>query len=796
MTAWKLFWLFCLCSEALPGDVLPSGAVIRLGTARLRHPGPVESISFSPDSRLVATTSATTASAIFVWNTETGACVAAFQGSSGPSPLVAFAPREKVLIGFLNGEILAWDWPHFRRRWAVPVGDKSDPVSGLCVSADGANVFAVHRNGTFRQLDVHSGKIISEVPRTGVGPLHLGVLARWDIRNAEQLKSLTEEIWSPKPCSLRVGRSGLWCGVGFHAGTVLSGKRGERPEDASEIKISDQAITAVAVSEDGRALAAGNATGDLLFVDVRTKKAHSLCRSPSNVSSLAFSGDERLLAVGREDGTVTLWDASTGKQRLPVCKDARLSLTDLRYMERGTLLVASNVDHSIRCWDVAAQRIRWQKAAPAETAYECAKQLFILSDHRSLLSLSALGRVHVWDGVSGKLIRRLNVPATELRTAACSPTAPVLAVAYEKQICLWDTVRDAELRTLDVESSAWAMAFSPDGTTLAAGGLDAFRRIRVWDVRSGRELGSLTGHIEAVRLFSFSPERDFLASAGDADGTVLVWKVNEGRLIHRLPFAGRGVSAIAFSKDGRLLAVCGSESTVASDDNINVFELDSGTELCRFRAGKWGISAARFSPIGNTIATAGGDSTMLIWDVERACREPLANTSPPSREDLDRLWGELASRDGRRAYRALYRLAASPDRSVAFLEARLRSLALAEQYIDDCLLKLDSASFQERRKAMKEMENTGDLAENALRVRLSGKHSLEFRQRAEQLLDTVQQGPSTRLQSLRSLQVLERISRPDAVQAVKELSLGPSNSFVAKEAREVLQRVGGARGAQ
>src|SRR5207249_11541611 len=66
------------------------------------------------------------------------------------------------------------------------------------------------------------------------------------------------------------------------------------------------------------------------------------------------------------------------------------------------------------------------------------------------------------------------------------------------------------------------VACSSDGRLLATGGDD--RKVRLWDVRSGKLLRALSGHTGRVNRLAFSGKGDWLASAGD-DHKVLVWEV-------------------------------------------------------------------------------------------------------------------------------------------------------------------------------------------------------------------------------------------------------------------------------
>ena len=101
--------------------------------------------------------------------------------------------------------------------------------------------------------------------------------------------------------------------------------------------------------------------------------------------------------------------------------------------------------------------------------------------------------------------------------------------------------------------SVRALAFSPDGTTMASGSSD--KTIILWDVATRQALGSpLSGHTDAVASAAFSPDGSILAT-GSWDKTIILWDFATRKPLGSSLKAHSGqVVSLAFSPDNRLLA--------------------------------------------------------------------------------------------------------------------------------------------------------------------------------------------------------------------------------------------------
>jgi hypothetical protein len=158
------------------------------------------------------------------------------------------------------------------------------------------------------------------------------------------------------------------------------------------------------------------------------------------------------------------------------------------------------------------------------------------------------------------------------------------------------------------------------------------------------------------------------------------------------------------------------------------------------------------------------------------------------------LWTVLGYTDAGRPYEAICQLTAAGAQAVAMLQEQMEPILDLQARIRKLLSDLDDRKYSVRRKAGVELEKLGELALPALQQALEGKPSVETRLRVEQLLRKLQRRNddlsfSSRLQLLRSIEVLEQIGAAEARKLLGRMAEGLPSPWGKREAKAGLERL-------
>ena len=249
-------------------------------------------------------------------------------------------------------------------------------------------------------------------------------------------------------------------------------------------------------------------------------------------------------------------------------------------------------------------------------------------DSKILASSSTDNTIRLWDVAAQMEMAILTGHTDDVSSVMFSPDGKLLASgSYDSTIKLWDVATGKETATLKQVTSEgptycpYSIAFSPDGQTLAS---SCGWGVRLWDMKTLKEKGTLEGKSIRVLSVAFSPDGKLLAFAGLKQGLIDVWNMatRKEQFVLEPQETNPPIQCIAFSKNSRILASGGDDYTITLWEAATGKKTSVLTEVASImppeRRGKGPttcVYSVAFSPDGKTLATASYDCAIKLWNV-------------------------------------------------------------------------------------------------------------------------------------------------------------------------------------
>jgi WD40 repeat protein len=579
----------------------------RSEVATLRHRDRVAHVVFSPDSKLVVTSSWDGTAK--VWNLRGHALVELPHGDCVQSSV----------FSNLGGMLATACWDHKARIWDLrrvreemaglyAVVQHDDRVAAASFSEDEDLLLTASWDRTARIWDVSN---LSERSRM----MHEGrvVAAKWSREGKTVLTASddgTAGAWDAatgrRTAILRHGNRVT--SIAFSANPRLAASGSEdktaRVWDSltgRQVVCNTHLARVIALDCDAHGhLASASEDGTARIWALETGREAARLTHRGRLTDVAFSPDGHLAMTGSDDGKVRLWEVRTSAET--ACYQHRDRVRGIAFSPDGGHLLSGGEDRTARVWNYGKAREVLRLTHEGRIT-----SVAFANEHSYMATTGEDAQAYVWD--SRGLTRAALPHPSWVYCSAFHPRQPLLATGCnDGKLRLWNYVTMREPGEYVHRGPVRSVVFLRRGRLVASGGSGP--RVRLWYAEQPSQSQPLreVDCDEEVYCLAAHPEQPVLAS-GAADGVTRLWDAETGREVQRLEAEG-GVYSLAFHPSGNLIGAG------YGDGMVRIWNLESGLELVRWRE-HGAVDGIAFHPSDKVVAVAVEERVqMCFWDRE------------------------------------------------------------------------------------------------------------------------------------------------------------------------------------
>lgn len=224
-------------------------------------------------------------------------------------------------------------------------------------------------------------------------------------------------------------------------------------------------------------------------------------------------------------------------------------------------------------------------------------------DGRILASGDAEGKVRLWTIPGGEKVGLVQVWSGGIEALAFAPTQGWLACSYPSGFALFQKDLAARQTCSNDPNGSRGLVWRPGHETIACGGWDSHIRILTSQLTDLVEPRSL---LEPIVSLASSPDGKTLA-AGGVRGALLLFDWDRLNIRHNIQLTG-GIYSLAWSPDGQVLAAGDIIGT------ITLHNPTDATQIGTLKGHEWTVYGLAFTPDGARLLSGSADNTVRIWD--------------------------------------------------------------------------------------------------------------------------------------------------------------------------------------
>lgn len=396
-------------------------------------------------------------------------------------------------------------------------------------------------------------------------------------------------------------------------------------------RISHWGGRGVRFSPDGQCLIS-IAGGEVRVTDATTGKIIHRMRGHGCewILDCAFSSDGKRLVTGGRDHTAIVWDLSTGKPVLDF-ESPRGPVDVIAFAPDGkTLFTGCAEDHTGGLWNTDTGKrlhglVANGKGSPLAAAFTPDGQYVVVGygQPRHAIGTGDAWTARLWSVSDGKSVHVYPAHKDGIQKVAISPDGKLLATRdWGEKVFLWDISTEKLISDINwgPRNNAELLAFR-GANELIGVSVDKTNKSHVVNLISGKTLGRLKmddlpqkaprARYLRTQLLAISPAGGQVAAVVDSNGkqSLILCDIASGNVADSSFEVSVNLwSSVAFSPDGKTIAVC-------ERDTVHLFDVNTGKKLRTLNGHDGNIASVVFSPDGKRLATGSWDSTVLVWDL-------------------------------------------------------------------------------------------------------------------------------------------------------------------------------------